>query len=195
MQPIELLKTVHTLLGFNDADRQHLMDMGKLLTPHAAALAEMFYAALDTSPISKAILDAEPDRRAKLHKTLADWYSEVFSGKYDDAYAQRRWIIGLVHVKLGIPPMFVVGSIENVYRFSAKKLGEAAGQLGGPLEGYVESLTKMLNTDLAFIEQSYADSTLRAMASEMGANEQIFRRFMGKGATELLEEARAGKFG
>ncbi len=194
MQPIELLKTVHTLLGFNDADRQHLMDMGGLLTPHAAALAEMFYAALDTSPISKAILDAEPDRRMRLHSTLTEWYEQIFSGKYDEAYAQRRWIIGLVHVKLGIPPMFVVGSIENVYRFSAKKLTESAAQLGGPLEGYVESLTKMLNTDLAFIEQSYADSTLRAMASEMGANEQIFRRFMSKGASDLLEEARAGKF-
>jgi hypothetical protein len=194
MQPIELLKTMHTMLDFTAADSQRLMEIGKLLTPHANALAETFYAALDANPTSKAILDAEPDRRTRLHQTLNDWYAEIFSGKYDDAYAARRWIIGLVHVRLGIPPMFVVGSMENVYRFSARKLGESAGQLGGPLEGYVESLTKMLNTDLAFIEQSYAESTLHAMATEMGADDRIFRRFMSRGAGELLQEARAGKF-
>jgi hypothetical protein len=195
MQPLDLLKTVHTTLEFSDADKQRLMAMGKLLTPHTDAMADLFYQRLDANPASKAILDADPTRRGKLHKTLEEWYQQVFSGQYDDAYAQRRWIIGLVHVRLGIPPMFVVGSMENVYRFSARKLGEAAGQLTGSLEENVESLSKMLATDLAFIEQSYAESTLRAMASEMGANEQIFKRFMTKGATDLLEEARAGKFG
>ncbi len=194
MQPVELLKTMHKMLDFNDADSQRLTEMGKLLEPHSSAMAGTFYTALDSHPASKAILDAEPDRRSRLHTTLHEWYQQIFSGKYDDAYAQRRWIIGLVHVRIGIPPMFVVASMENVYRFSARKLGEAAGQLGGPLDAYIESLTKMLNTDLAFIEQSYAESTLRSMATEMGADTRIFQRFMTKGASELLEEARAGRF-
>ncbi|HLB49704.1 MAG TPA: protoglobin domain-containing protein [Anaerolineales bacterium] len=194
MQPIELLKAMHKMLDFDEADSRRLVEMGKLLVPHAGALAEIFYAALDANPGSRAILDAEPDRRSRLHKTLGEWYEQIFSGKYNEAYAQRRWIIGLVHVRVGIPPMFVVGSMENVYRFSARKLGEAAGQLGGPLDAYVESLTKMLNTDLAFIEQSYAESTFRSMATEMGADARIFQRFMTRGAIELLEEARAGKF-
>jgi hypothetical protein len=194
MQPVELLKTMHKMLDFNDADSQRLTEMGKLLEPHSSAMAGMFYAALDSHPASKAILDAEPDRRSRLNTTLHEWYQQIFSGKYDEAYAQRRWIIGLVHVRIGIPPMFVVASMENVYRFSARKLGEKAGQLGGPLDAYIESLTKMLNTDLAFIEQSYAESTLRSMATEMGADTRIFQRFMTRGASELLEEARAGKF-
>lgn len=194
MQPTELLKRMQTLFDFDAADVQRLVEMGVLLLPHTAAMADMFYRGLDGNPASKAILDAEPERRQKLHGTLAEWYQQIFSGKYDEAYAQRRWIIGLVHVKLGIPPMFVVGLMENVYRFSARKLGEASSKLGGPVEVYVESLTKMLNTDLAFIEQSYAESTLRAMSNEMGADERLFRRFMTRGAAELIDEARAGKF-
>ena len=193
MQPQELLTQMQTMFDFGAADSQRLVEIGPLLTPHADELAQVFYAALDSNPTSRAILDAEPERRAKLHTTLVDWYAQIFSGNYDDSYAQRRWIIGLVHVRIGIPPMFVVGSMENVYRFSARQLG-AAGQLNGPLEGYVESLTKMLNIDLAFIEQSYAHSTLHAMAVEMGADERLFRRFMARGAEDLLTEARAGKF-
>lgn len=194
MKPLELLTAMQTMLDFNDGDRQRLVEMGKLLVNHSNGLADAFYAALDKHATSKAILDENPERRAKLHQTLADWYLSMFNGPYDDAYAQRRWIIGLVHVRLGIPPLFVVSSMENVYRFSARKLGEMAGQLGGPLETYIESLTKMLNTDLAFIEQSFAESTLRSMANEMGADERIFKRFMQRGAGELLEEARAGRF-
>jgi hypothetical protein len=194
MRPFDLLKTVHTMLDFGDADAQRLVAMGKLLLPHSAAMAALFYKGLDTSEVSKAILDADPGRRSKLHQTLAEWYAQIFAGKYDEAYAQRRWIIGLVHVRLAIPPLFVVGSMENVYRFSAHKLDELSSQLSGSLKDNLESLTKMLATDLAFIEQSYAQSTLRAMANEMGADEQLFNRFMHKGAEGLLAEARAGKF-
>jgi hypothetical protein len=185
---------MQAMLAFSADDAKRLVEMGRLLTPHANAMGEMFYTALEANPASKAILDSDPGRRMKLHTTLTDWYAQIFSGQYDEAYAQRRWIIGLVHVRIGIPPMFVVGSMENVYRFSARKLGEMAAQLSGSLEDHVESLTKMLNTDLAFIEQSYAESTLRAMSNEMGADERLFRRFMSKGASELLEEARGGKF-
>ncbi len=194
MQPIKLLADMHALLNFSDADRQRLIEMGPLLTAYGEELASMFYSALDSVPESKSLLDASPTRRMSLHSTLIGWYTDIFSGKYDEAYAQRRWIIGLVHVRIGIPPMFVVGSMENVYRFSAGKLAQSADKLKDQLPLYVESLTKMLNTDLAFIEQSYSESTLRAMAAEMGADEKLVQRFAVKGADELLEEARAGRF-
>jgi hypothetical protein len=192
MQPLELLDTLQRMLDFSMADSQRLIEMGSVLKPHTPAMAEMFYAALDKNPESKAILDAEPNRRARLHQTLADWYTEIFSGQYDEAYAKRRWIIGLVHVRIGIPPKFVVGSMTNVYRFSARKLG-ATELFQSALEDYTESLSKMLTIDLAFIEQSYVQSTLHAMATEMGANEQLFARFMTRGAAELLTEARASQ--
>lgn len=194
MVPEELLQTMKTLLDFNEKDVANLKAMGPLLTPHTAAMAQIFYDALDRIPESKAILDGDPGRRDRLHTTLDAWYREIFAGDYGNAYAQRRWIIGLVHVKIGIPPKFVVASIKNVYVFSARKLGEIQSQLTGTLHDNCISLSKMLGTDLAFIEQSYAQSTSRAMAIEIGASESLFKRFASKGAEDLLTEARAGKF-
>ena len=194
MQPIEILNTVQKLMDFNETDSKRLMQIGPLLTAFGEQLADMFYSALDTSPISKAILDAEPNRRIRLRLTLMEWFEQIFSGKYDAAYAQRRWIIGLVHVRIGIPPMFVVGSIENVYRFSAHKLVEMTERLNGPLHECLNALNKMLYIDLAFIEQCYAQSSLRAMSNEMGADANLVQRFASKGASELLDEARNGKF-
>lgn len=194
MKPMDVMNTMRTMLDINAEDEARLKAMGPLLTPYAEDLAKAFYAALDKVPEAKNILDAEGDRRARLHDTLKQWYEEIFSGEYGDAYANRRWIIGLVHVRVGIPPKFVVASIENVYQFSARKLGELSDQLGNSLEENIHSLSKMLRTDLAFIEQSYAQSTSRAMANEIGANEALFKRFASNGANELLEEARQGKF-
>jgi hypothetical protein len=194
MTPFELLATMQALVGLDDDDCRRLREIGPLLMPHAPVLAEVFYAALDSIPESKAILDSEPGRRLKLHQTLMEWYAQIFSGNYDEAYAQRRWIIGLVHVKVGISPMYVVASMENVYRFSARQVIQLSSQLAGPHYAYIESLTKMLNIDLAFIEQSYAESTVRAMSAEMGADQRIFQRFASRGAGELLESARAGRF-
>jgi hypothetical protein len=194
MQPIELLTTAQKLTDFSETDSKRLMQMGPLLTAFGEQLANMFYSALDTSPVSKAILDAEPNRRIHLRLTLMEWFEQIFSGKYDAAYAQRRWIIGLVHVRIGIPPMFVVGSIENVYRFSAHKLVEMTERLNAPLHECLNALNKMLYIDLAFIEQCYAESSLRAMSNEMGADAGLVQRFASKGASELLDEARQGKF-
>lgn len=194
MLPDELLQTAKTLLDFSDQDITNLKAMGPLLIPHSPEIAAAFYNALDRLPEAKAILDAEPDRRKRLHATLDTWYKEIFSGDYGAAYAQRRWIIGLVHVKIGIPPKFVIGSMKNVYVFSARKLGEKLAQLQGPLDQNCISLSKMMGVDLTFIEQSYAQSTSRAMALEIGASESLFKRFASKGAEDLLTEARAGKF-
>jgi len=194
MVPEELLQTMKTLLEFNDKDVATLKALGPLLIPHSEEMSKVFYGSLDRIPESKAILDAEPDRRNRLHSTLDTWYKEIFSGDYGDAYADRRWIIGLVHVKLGIPPKFVVGSIENVYIFSVHKLDNVESQLTSSLEETCLSLSKLLRIDLAFIEQSYAQSTSRAMALEIGASESLFKRFASKGAEDLLTEARAGHF-
>ena len=194
MQPIELLKSMQQMLNFDETDSQRLVEIGPVLLPHGSALAETFYAALDRMPETKAVLDESSDRRMRLHQTLIEWYTQIFSGQYDEAYANRRYIIGLVHVKVGIPPRFVVGLMENVYRFSARQLIGSHSQLNGPLGAYIDSLTKMLSIDLAFIEQSFAETSLRSMSLELGADERLFRRFMGRGVQDLLAEARSGRF-
>lgn len=194
MQPIEILNTVQKMIAFTEADGLRLLQMGPLLTSFSEQMADMFYYALDTTPASKAILDAESNYRIRLRLTLMQWYEQIFSGQYDAAYAQRRWISGLVHARIGIPSVLVVSSIENVYRFSAHKLVEMAERLNAPLHECLNALNKMLCIELAFIEQSYAESSARALSNEMGLDVNLIQHLASRGATELLEEARTGKF-
>lgn len=188
--PIELLNTMKTLLDFNADDVTRLQAMGPLLIPHADEMAQRFYASIEQFDECRQIISDPPGRRQNLYHTLTEWYAQIFSGNYDQQYAERRWIIGLVHVKVWIPPQYVVGAMENVYRFSAGKLSEQQQDLSGGLLPYIESLSKMLRIDLAFIEQSYAESANKAMALEIGANEALLRRVVETGAVFLLNEIR-----
>jgi len=188
--PIELLNTMKTLLDFNADDVARLQTIGPLLIPHADEMAQRFYASLEKFDECQQIISEHPDRRQNLHRTLTQWYAQIFSGHYDQQYAERRWIIGLVHVKVWIPPRYVVGAMENVYLFSAHKLIEKRQDLSGDLLPYIQSLSKMLRIDLAFIEQSYAESANKAMALEIGANEALLRRVVETGAVFLLNEMR-----
>ena len=190
MHPVELLNTMKTLLNFDETDVAHLKTMGPLLTASSAEMAECFYTSLERIEECRQIIAAFPDRRAKLQGTLIGWYAGIFSGVYDEAYAAQRWVIGLVHVKVWIPPQYVVGAIETVYAFSAKKLKAQETALGGDAMPYVESLAKMLSIDLAFIEQSYAQSMNKALSQEIGTNEALLRRVVESGVSTLLKEIR-----
>ena len=190
MHPTELLNTMKTLLDFNADDVTRLQAMGPLLIPHANEMAQRFYVSLEKFDECQQIISEHPDRHQNLHYTLTKWYTQIFSGNYDQLYAERRWIIGLVHVKVWVPPYYVVGAMENVYLYSAHKLSEQRQALSEDLLLYIQSLSKMLRIDLAFIEQSYAESVNAAMALEIGANEALLRRVVETGAVLLLNEAR-----
>ncbi len=190
MHPVELLNTMKTLLDFNETDIARLKTIGPLLTASSAEMAECLYASLEKIEECRQIITAYPDRRAKLQGTLIGWYAGIFSGVYDEAYAAQRWIIGLVYVKVWIPPQYVVGAIETVYAFSAKKLKAQESALGGDSQPYIESLAKMLSIDLAFIEQSYAQSMNKALSQELGTNEALLHRVVESGVNTLLKEMR-----
>ena len=38
---------------------------------------------------------------------VADWFCDLFSGQYDEAYAKKRIAIGEIHVKVGLPVRYL----------------------------------------------------------------------------------------
>lgn len=189
MLPYELLKAMQSQVDFNETDQKRLQEIGLWLLPYSVGLAKTFYAPFDKCPVNKALLDSLPGRRTKLRLLVGDWYTGVFNGPYDMAYAQRRWIMGVVHFRLNIPLVLMVNAIESVYRCSARQVGESAPWLKGPVIGYIVSLTKMLNIDLAFVGQSYAESSPTMGFSPSNADGRTCQGLMACELGDLLEEA------
>jgi hypothetical protein len=112
----EFMKKMENRINFTNTDKILLkseVDWGKQIAPQ---MAEHFYAYLSRDPEMDSILKAKEGRLHRLHETFIQWFHEMFTGIDDwgNAYADRRWRIGLVHVQVGILPQHVVPAMAIV---------------------------------------------------------------------------------
>jgi hypothetical protein len=178
----EFMQKMQSRINFTDEDKNLLQseaDWGKEIAPK---MAEHFYAYLSGDPEMNSILYAKEGRLHRLHETFIQWFHEMFTGmdNWGDAYAERRWRIGLVHVQVGIFPQHVVPAMANVVHevgISIKRDGKD--------EVLRDALGRICMIDLAFIEQAYVEVTAAAVLQETGWTETLFRRLIASGAGSI----------
>jgi len=176
------LQKIEARISFTDTDKSLLKsqaDWGQKIAPE---VAEQFYAYLGSDPEMKAILNHTPDRIHRLHETFVQWFYEMFTGMDDwgNAYAERRWRIGLVHVRIGIGPQHVVPAMATVIRDIDKRFKGT----DKPTE-LQEALSRICMIDLAFIEQAYIEVSSAAVIQETGWTERLFKRLITAGASSV----------
>jgi hypothetical protein len=95
-------------------------------------------------------------------------------------YAERRWNIGLVHVRIGIGPQHVVPAMATVIREAGHR-----AKKDGKSEEIKDALGRICMIDLAFIEQAYVEVSSEAVLRETGWTEGLFRRLIATGANSM----------
>jgi methyl-accepting chemotaxis protein len=81
-----------------------------LLGPELPRILDDFYAHLQSDPGLKAKLGSHADRLKTLQ--AAHW-DRLFSGRFDEAYSQGVYTVGMVHKRIGLEPRWYIGG----YRF------------------------------------------------------------------------------
>jgi hypothetical protein len=178
----EFMGTMERRLVFTSEDKALLKangDWGKGIAPE---MAEHFYAYLGRDVDMNAIMNAKEGRIHRLRETFIEWFHEMFTGMDDwgNAYADRRWRIGLVHVQLGIGPQHVVPAMATVVNEAGKRL-----KVDGKPEELRDALGRICMIDLAFIEQAYVEVSSAAVLKETGWTEGLFRRLIATGANSM----------
>ncbi|MCJ8278384.1 MAG: protoglobin domain-containing protein, partial [Rivularia sp. ALOHA_DT_140] len=106
IEPQAFMSTMEKRVSLTAEDKallQSELDWGKDIAPE---MAEHFYNYLGRDEEMNSILTATDGRIHRLRETFVEWFYEMFSGMDDwgKDYADRRWKIGLVHVRIGIGP-------------------------------------------------------------------------------------------
>jgi hypothetical protein len=169
-------------VGFRAEHARRLIELRPLMHPLAHEMALAFYDHLGQDPETRRILWDEPGRVERLYGSFEGWYRELFDGAYDDDYARRRWRVGVVHARYGVPLSTLIPAIGQVYSLALEHLLAVLRPV--ELPGALEALGKVLTLDTTLMAESYEQAT--AAAHEAGA--QMTRR----GAERLLEEWRSG---
>lgn len=66
-------------------------------------------------------------QRKRLGQTLRDYFQQLFSGRLDDAYVERRMAIGRMHDRIGLEPAWYLGSYHLLFRYSLRRIMEQFG--------------------------------------------------------------------
>ncbi|MBW4518999.1 MAG: hypothetical protein KME16_04780 [Scytolyngbya sp. HA4215-MV1] len=182
LDPHNFMNKISERISFTNADRELLQASASWGTEIAPDMADHFYDFMGRDEEMNAILNASEGRIHRLRETFIDWFGEMFTGMdhWGNAYADRRWRIGLIHVRIGIGPQHVVPAMAVVVQAVGERL--RAERKSAALQ---DSLGKICMIDLAFIEQAYVEVSAAAVLKETGWTEGLFRRLITSGAGTL----------
>lgn len=182
LEPHAFMSTLERRVSFTDEDKALLKSHKEWGLQLAPEMADHFYAYLGRDPEMNAIVNNEDGRIHRLRDTFVHWFHEMFTGMDDwgNAYADRRWKIGLVHVRLGIGPQHVVPAMATVVYEVGKRL-----KSDGKSEELKDALGRICMIDLAFIEQAYVEVSSSAVLQETGWTEGLFKRLIATGAKSM----------
>ncbi|MEA5616312.1 protoglobin domain-containing protein [Cronbergia sp. UHCC 0137] len=182
IEPRSFMSTLERRIGLTDEDKALLQSNEAWGLEIASEMADHFYAYLGRDEEMNAILNATEGRIHRLHETFIKWFHEMFTGvdSWGNNYADIRWHIGLVHVKLGIAPQHVVPAMAIVVYEVGKKL-----KVDGKPDLLQDALGRICMIDLAFIEQAYVEVAASAVLRETGWSEALFKRLIAQGASSM----------
>ena len=168
--------TLTELVALMDLSAEECSSMSELQEQASALAPKMvhdFYERLFKHQATAEYLEGVSMDR--LHGMVADWFTTLFCGTYDEAYARRRMVIGQIHVKIGLPVRYPLAMLDVVMPYGA----EVAATSSNP-EVAGRAFRKVLALDVAIFNQSYEDNQLKHLAELVGG-ERLARRLLTGG--------------
>ena len=165
----EIMRELRGILDLTTEECDLLKNLQPAARDAAPRLVAEFYDRLLAHEPTREFIDD----KERLASTLANWFTELFCGNYDDAYAAKRLSIGNVHVRIGLPiryPLAMMDLIANHGERLASVSGEAA----------IKAFRKVLALDVATFNQAYENNQLRHLA-ELTGSERLARRLLSGG--------------
>ncbi len=149
-------------LGFGPEDVALLRRLGPRMEKYLPELAERFYSQIPHHPNAYRVFTGGEAQIARLKQTLQHWARGLFTGTYDEAYAEDRYQIGYRHVLVGLEQKYVISAMGIVRTFLSECLLLEFPASDERLR-YSRSLSKILDLDLNLMCESYMHATMQGL--------------------------------
>ncbi len=146
-------------LHFGETDAKLLVTLGPLMQGCLPEMAERFYAQIPHHPGASRVFTGGDEQVNRLKRTLQAWGQGLFSGTYDERYADDRYQIGFRHVRIGLDQKYVISAMGVVRTFLLERLFEQFPERKERL-AYSQALSKILDLDLNLMCDSYFRATM-----------------------------------
>ncbi|MDB5386916.1 MAG: gchK [Planctomycetaceae bacterium] len=146
---------LQTYVGWVDDDAHRIQAVAASLVPYLPALIEDFYNEIKRHPTALKVITGGEPQIERLKQSLIGWLHELLYGPYDRDYVLRRWRVGRRHVEIGLDQIYTNLALSRLRSGLVGAVGQAwqGDQLG--LVATIQSLNRLLDLDLAKIEDAY----------------------------------------
>ncbi len=143
-------------IGFGRTQLDLLRGVFPLFEPSFPAVVDAFYRAILEHPTTRTIL-SDPQQVDRLKATLRQWLAEIFTSPRDASYLDRRNRVGTIHVRIGLPQLYVFGAMGLIRSHLEAILDDVIRE---PVSARAvrEALNKALDLDLALLSDSYLEA-------------------------------------
>ncbi|MDR3639041.1 MAG: protoglobin domain-containing protein [Isosphaeraceae bacterium] len=151
----ERYRELQAYVGWDEEDVRRIVACAPRLEPYLPALIDDFYAEIECHPDARKVITGGPQQIERLKATLLRWVRDLFGGSYDEAYVEGRWRVGWRHVEIGLDQVFTNVALSRLRAGMCTALQETWHGSPRELAESVRSLNKLLDLDLAIIEDAY----------------------------------------
>jgi two-component system, NtrC family, sensor kinase len=148
-------RELQSYVGWTEADAQRIVAAAELLESVLHELVDDFYAEIERHPAARKVITGGQTQIDRLKGTLVQWIRELLTGNYDTDYVARRWRVGWRHVEIGLEQVYTNVALSRLRTGLIRSLHASWRQDPQSLKETVRALNKLLDLDLAIIEDAY----------------------------------------
>jgi len=142
-------------VGWTEQDDHNVRAVAFMLAPHLNPLIDDFYAEIERHPSARKVITGGAVQIARLKGSLIRWIHELLTGPYDAGYVERRSRVGQRHVEIGLDQVYTNVALSRLRSGLVAALGATWTADRTALVTTIQSLNKLLDLDLALIEDAY----------------------------------------
>src|SRR5262249_37689995 len=160
-------RELQSYVGWTDADAERIVAAAPLLEPYLLNLIDDFYDEIERHPGARKVITGGQAQIERLKGTLVRWIRDLLAAQYDADYVARRWRVGWRHVEIGLDQVYTNVALSRLRTGLIRALHESWNGEARALKETVRALNKLLDLDLAIIEDAYqAEYMARLQRSE-----------------------------
>lgn len=142
-------------VAWSDYDAQRVRSLATIVDPSLQALVDDFYTEIERHAHTSRIVSGGQQQVSRLKEALLCWLRDLFTGSYDRDYLRRRYEVGRQHVRMGLDQTYTILAMARLRSGLLAALRERWQGEPTDLLLAAESLNKLLDLDLAIIDDAY----------------------------------------
>ncbi len=161
----EALRVFQHVGGLNDKDKALLKKHGADLLPFVPEITTEFYKQLMSEKQTAKHIESRVD---SLKTTHIAWITSLLSGNCDNNFMETQLKIGVTHVAVGIPPLFVASSMSYLRFALAQTVTKEFSGSAEVTADLSSAIVKILDLSHFLIDYAYEKDRLKRLTQATG---------------------------